>query len=152
VPRFQGIHSNTAILVAAAIATVLSPLLFYACTMPVAPFPPMMVYTGPAGALHATVDAISFAPQVLVALFAVAVLVGGVFSMLRLRHVGFYLLAGGAVALGASQLAPLLLGAVAYVIMAPELENLKTPAVLAGVLLAGLADGAVFWLIVRHFD
>ena len=33
-----------------------------------------------------------------------------------------------------------------------RLESLKTPAVLAGVLLAGLADGAAFWLIVRHFD
>ena len=41
--------------------------------------------------------------------------------------------------------------AVEAMLLAPELDSLHLPAVLAATAAAGLLDGAVFWLIVRHF-
>ena len=148
----RGIHSLLAILVAAAIATVLSPYLFYGCTIPVSETAEFMLFTGPLAAFHAGVSAFSFTPLVLVGLLAVAVALGAALSLVRARHVAFYLLAGAAVGVAASFLAPLLIGGVAESVLAAELISLHDPAVLAATAVAGLIDGAVFWLIVRHFD
>lgn len=147
----RGIHSNIAILVAAATTTVLAPFLFYACTIPVSPTADYMIFTGPFAPLHAGVGAFQFAPLALVVLFALAVLLGAALSLMRARHVVFYLLAGAGVSIAASFFAPLLVREVMEVVMV-ELMTLHEPAVTAATAAAGLLDGAVFWLIVRHFD
>ena len=137
---------------AAAVATALSPLLLYACTMPVWPAPLAEIYTTPLGPFHAALYAVQLAPYLLLLVFAVAVLGGAALGRLRLKHVAFYLVAGAAVGLAAVFLAPLVMGEVEALAFSPELESLQRPAVLAATAMAGLIDGAVFWLIVRHFD
>ncbi|HKP24659.1 MAG TPA: hypothetical protein VJV39_12400 [Dongiaceae bacterium] len=148
----QGLHSIAAILVAAAIATVLAPLLFYTCTMPVWPESLAELYNTPLGPLYAALDGVLAAPLVFAGLFAAAVLLGAAFSRLRVGHGAVYLAAGAAVSLVAAFLAPLLLGELDAMRLTPELGSVHRPAVLAATAVAGLIDGAVFWLIVRHFD
>jgi hypothetical protein len=147
-PRVRSIIATVAV---AASAAWLAPFLFYVFTMPVAPLPPMTGWAGLGTPIYAGLDVILLVPRVLAILFAVTVLAGSLFRVLRLRHVVFYGAAGALIGFGLSRVAPLMVGDLGSIIFAQELASLNEPLVIAGVLLAGAADGAIFWFVARQF-